>query len=126
MQESLSEQPAEVRLGEVRKEQGGTNMTDREQLTALLMASAGDFISKNGALNCTKLADYLLEHGVIVPPCKVGDTVYSIEMRIVDKRVKYKVCEVPFSLTLWENGWEDIFLTREEAERALKEREDNA
>ena len=41
-------------------------MTDRERLTALLMAGAGDFIKKNGALNCTKLADYLLEHGVIV------------------------------------------------------------
>lgn len=24
----------------------------------------------------TQLADYLLENGVIVPPCKVGDTVY--------------------------------------------------
>ena len=71
------------------------------------------------------LAEYLLEHGVIIPPCKVGDTVYSIEMRIVDKRVKYKVCEIPFSLTLWESGWKDIFLTREEAERALKERENN-
>lgn len=45
-------------------------MTDRERLTALLMAGAGDFISKNGALNCTKLTDYLLEHGVIVLPCK--------------------------------------------------------
>ena len=43
-------------------------MTDRERLTALLMAGAGDFIKKNGALNCSKLADYLLEHGVIVPP----------------------------------------------------------
>ena len=101
-------------------------MTDREQLTALLMAGAGDCLGKGGALNCSKLADLLLEHGVIVPPCKVGDTVYSIEMCIVDKWLKYKVCEIPFSLTLWENGWEDIFLTHEEAERALKEREDNA
>ena len=100
-------------------------MTDREQLTALLMAGAGDCLGKGGALNCSRLADYLLEHGVIVLPCKVGDTVYSIEMRIVDKWVKYKVCEIPFSLTLWENGWEDIFLTREEAEKALKERENN-
>ena len=32
-------------------------MTDREQLIALL-------------------ADYLLEHGVIVLPCKAGDTLY--------------------------------------------------
>lgn len=43
-------------------------MTDREQLTALLMAGAGDCLGKGGALNCSKLADYLLEHGVIVTP----------------------------------------------------------
>ena len=45
-------------------------MTDKEKLTALLMASAGDCFGKVGALNCTKLADYLLEHGVIVMPAK--------------------------------------------------------
>ena len=100
-------------------------LSDRERLTALLMAGAGDCLGKGGALNCSRLADYLLEHGVIIPPCKVGDRVYSIEMRIVDKCAKYKVCEIPFSLTLWENGWKDIFLTREEAERALKERKNN-
>lgn len=49
---------------------------DRERLTALLMAGAGGCLGKGGALNCTKLADLLLEHGVIVPPCKVGDTLY--------------------------------------------------
>ena len=49
-------------------------MTDREELTALLMAGAGDCFGKGGALNCSKLADYLVEHGVIVLPCKVGDT----------------------------------------------------
>ena len=51
-------------------------MTDRERLTALLMAGAGDCLGKGGALNCSRLADYLLEHGVIVLPCKVGDKVY--------------------------------------------------
>ena len=43
-------------------------MTDRERLTALLMAGAGDCLGKGGALNCSRLADYLLEHGVIVQP----------------------------------------------------------
>ena len=71
---------------------------------------------------------------IIVPPCKVGDTVYSINRKalgghwedsryIVDGWSELKVCEQPFSLTLWELGWKDIFLTREEAEKALKERE---
>ena len=96
-------------------------MTDKERLIDL-MIEAKRTEPETGSFT-DYLADYLLEHGVIVPPCKVGDTVYSIEMHIVDKWVKYKVCEIPFSLTLWENGWEDIFLTREEAERALKERE---
>ena len=49
-------------------------MTDKEKLTALLMASAGDCLGKGGTLNCSKLADYLLEHGVIVPPeTGIGD-----------------------------------------------------
>ena len=96
---------------------------DRERLIDL-MIEAKRTEPETGSFT-DYLADYLLEHGVIVPPCKVGDRVYSIEMRIVDKRLKYKVCEIPFSLTLWENEWKDIFLTREEAEKALKERENN-
>ena len=99
-------------------------MSDRERLIDL-MIEAKRTEPETGSFT-DYLADYLLEHGVIVLPCKVGDTVYSIEMHIVDKWVKYKVCEIPFSLTLWENGWEDIFLTREEAEQALKECKDNA
>ena len=51
-------------------------MADRERLTALLMAGAGDCLGKGISLNCSKLADYLLEHGVIVLPCKAGDTLY--------------------------------------------------
>lgn len=51
--------------------------TDSENLTALLMAGAGDCLGKGGTLNCSKLADYLIEHGVIVLPCKVGDTVFT-------------------------------------------------
>ena len=102
-------------------------MTDRERLIELIREAKKYTKNANSDLERNMIfAEYLLEHGVIIPPCKVGDTVYSIEMRIVDKWVKYKVCEIPFSLTLWENGWKDIFLTREEAERALKERENNA
>ena len=42
-------------------------MTDKEELTALLMAGAGDCLGKGGALNCSKLADYLIANGVVVP-----------------------------------------------------------
>ena len=102
-------------------------MADKERLIELIREAKKYTKNANSDLERNMIfAEYLLEHGVIVPPCKVGDTVYSIEMRIVDKWVKYKVCEIPFSLTLWENGWKDIFLTREEAEKALKERDNNA
>ncbi len=54
-----------------------------------------------------------------------NDIKWDEHMYIVDKWSEYKVCKIPFSLTLWECGWKDIFLTREEAEQALKERENN-
>ena len=81
-------------------------------------------------------ADYLLANGVIVPPCKVGDTVYSIE----GKTVKSHIIE---GIQVWRDGeitvkygWRNqayevksarafgktVFLTREEAEAALAER----
>ena len=112
-------------------------MTDRERLIRLMQEAGQNKSNYAGNIGLGQIADYLLEHGVIVLPCKVGDTVYYIDkkvlashwdehMYIVDKWSEYKVCEIPFSLTLWENGWKNIFLTREEAERALKERENNA
>lgn len=95
-----------------------------------------------------KFADYLLANGVIVPPCKVGDTVYiqngkigtvtSIHQNLIGKEVGRWV------VTAWfENYYGDtkiegfecgsnktfyfadfgktVFLTRDEAEAALKE-----
>lgn len=83
-----------------------------------------------GSNTSEEIADRLLANGVIVPPVKVGDIVYSINRKplgghwddnryIVDGWSEYQVCEQPFSLTLWECGWKGIFLTREEAEQAL-------
>ncbi len=86
-------------------------------------------------------ADFLLANGVIVPPCKVGDVVYSI--RGFDGKPEqceaYKVIDI----TIYENTiaihimdeWlfirnmflddigKTIFLSREEAEAKLKEGE---
>lgn len=115
-------------------------MTDRERLTALLMAGAGDFISKNGALNCTKLADYLFANGVIVPPCKVGDTVWLIENVFNGEKVTqviahrmidgirgnqlnpiWLVSKDPYELRFHPTDFgKTVFLTREEAEQALR------
>ena len=87
-----------------------------------------------------KLADYLLEHGVIVPPCKVGDIVYvpyKDSQTIEEKRVKsisHVINEFANSMEfnckhnyafLYTDINREVFLTREEAEKALKERVDN-
>ena len=99
-------------------------MTDRERLTALLMAGAGDCLGKGGALNCSKLADYLLEHGVIVLPCKVGDTLYC-ESAIKGHITYLKAPDLEWIFENREKFGKEIFLTREEAEKAIKERESN-
>ena len=92
-----------------------------------------------------KQADYLLANGVIVPPCKVGDTVYVCN-RTAGKVFKNTVVGLFLSgASPYRNGikceyrnicgetsnrkftfaqiGKTIFLTREEAERALKEKE---
>ena len=94
-------------------------MTDRERLTALLMAGAGDCLGKGGALNCSRLADYLLEHGVIVLPCKVGDTLYC-ESAIKGHITYLKAPDPEWIFENREIFGKEIFLTREEAEKALK------
>lgn len=95
-----------------------------------------------------RTADLLLEHGVIVPPCKVGDTVWWVNA-IVDENCEEKpdillgeiasfsvqkeglwaFCRYVGGLTFWhlvsDYFGKTVFLTREGAERALKEREDN-
>jgi parvulin-like peptidyl-prolyl isomerase len=75
-------------------------------------------------------ARYLLANGVVVPPVKVGDTVYCIRY---DKTRKAFVKPLPVrSVTIWEKGkftlftsredylGKTVFLTKEEAEQALK------
>ena len=88
------------------------------------------------------VADHLLANGVIVPPCKAGDTVYwlnfynhlmlyrdkyyeaevvrivvtrfgvSCVIRVRGEHATYEIPDVEFG--------KNVFLTREEAERALK------
>lgn len=82
-------------------------------------------------------ADYLLENGVVVPPCKVGTRVYSIAL---GKVYEWDICSYTVDLegisfinlafmegnNLYSNTYsiEDIgktvFLSREDTERALK------
>lgn len=95
------------------------------------------------------VADYLLDNGVIVPPCKVGDVVYVIEpcschcghntfeechhrrtnatkwikgVMIANKHHNrcLKLFERPYKAEYIFKIGKTVFLTREEAEQALK------
>ena len=74
------------------------------------------------------LADFLLANGVIVPPCKVEDTVYFLmggfaeEMKVIRLNLALKPNDKhPFDyLTEFDDFGKTVFLTREEAEQALK------
>lgn len=97
-----------------------------------------------GGLEC-KLADYLLKNGVIVPPCKVGQTVYAILSKKVQEYIVHAIECTENVITVKCHSWlaeregllhkhiayfdmtkfgKTVFLTREEAERALERREE--
>ena len=84
--------------------------------------------------------DYLLANGVIVPPCKVGDTIYQLCKGYKSYVLEYEVIEIsiledfidiiasskkcPFAYPdrfSSEQFGKTVFLTKEEAEQALKD-----
>lgn len=124
-------------------------MTDRERLIRLMQEASQSKSDYSGNIGLGQIADYLLANGVIVPPCKVGDTVYCIvfcpainklsvskgfvrEIRITKNDITINIvdCEqikyanLNINITCNDFG-KTVFLTREEAERALREREHN-
>lgn len=102
-------------------------MTERERLIELI----------DGCGRLERLADYLLANGVIVPPCKVGDTVYILaghnghkyEKDICegfyignDGVVQVRVRNMKGNHGTYGVIGKTVFLTRKEAEKALEER----
>ena len=115
----------------------------RDRLIVLVKESLMKHIDKS-CLLAENIVDDLMANGVIVPPCKVGDTVYCFSHRPFNRSVisnevyeahvvrivtnhfgtslviqihnRYGVTEVP---QITDFG-KTVFLTREEAERALK------
>lgn len=92
-----------------------------------------------------RLADHLLANGVIVPPCKVGDTVYVVDgttdgiVEGIITNLEYNIYTNPQEwITVKANypffGWleeknridlllgKTVFLTKEEAEKELERR----
>ena len=116
-------------------------MTDRERLIDL-MIEAKRTEPETGSFT-DYLADYLLEHGIIVLPCKFLSKCYVLPTRnnnlsditetkclgfilsqdgynanlVTEKNKLYQPCFGAFGKT--------VFLTREEAEKALKEWNNN-
>ena len=118
-------------------------MTERERLIELLMQ--GDIAAaKQGVFNCCMcrreaetIADYLLENGVIAPPVQVGATVYCTDsyrhlikpLEIFGFDCTKRICKYYCSGGDYTPAWfkpaemgKTVFLTREEAEKALAER----
>ena len=93
-------------------------MTDRERLIDL-MIEAKKTDPETGSFT-DYLADYLLEHGVIVLPCKAGDTLYC-ESAIKGHITYLKAPDLEWIFENREILGKEIFLTREEAEKAAKE-----
>lgn len=119
-------------------------MTQREKLIELLENAPA---APNGERNVATIADHLLENGVIVPPCKVGDKVWFLNIYpsicmyrnfVYEAMVVRVYVEHDNELTLAirvKNEWgtieyqrireeigKTVFLTREEAGKALAER----
>lgn len=113
-------------------------MTERERLIELLEDTLHEWESDVSVQTLTEIAEHLIENGVIVPPCKVGDTVYYITgighnlvkpakiKEIIIGEDGIKDLYVAGDGHNFENSFDIFFPTREEAEKALKERESNA
>ena len=53
-------------------------MTEHERLIEIWDKAVIECGYSYGVPNINRIADYLLENEVIVPPCKIGDTVYYV------------------------------------------------
>lgn len=103
----------------------------RERLAKLLMDSS--YLDVLDEEHWAKAADQLLSHGIIVPHCKVGDTIYRlhprhnmvvewviIEIIITEGEINY--IDDSDNLIMGEDIGKTVFLNEEDAERVLAER----
>ena len=130
-------------------------MNEREKLIELLLKCDKNnevldcFNERPKKIQCAEIiADYLLASGMIVPPCKVGDAVYSYFHRWIEEdgifpyqitnititqnkkgewTKKYRAMRLIEGKTIdWQLNFsfddlgKTVFLTREDAEKALK------
>ena len=118
-------------------------MTNKERITEILKAYTKKHNISASSVILEEYADELLANGTIVPPCKVGTEIFGMfdnddeqrkeiyegkvlcfsldENNLLWARMRYKN-----GLTYWhtiDDFGKTIFLTKEEAEEKLKERE---
>lgn len=92
-------------------------MTDRERLIDLIVESKRT--EPDTGRFTDYLADYLLEHGVIVLPCKVGD-ILCCESAIKGHIQYFEAPDLAWIVENKELFGKEIFFSGEEAEKALK------
>lgn len=117
-------------------------MTDREKLITLLRNARTLDVLYATDEEWGVAADYLLANGVILPPCNVGDTVYYLfdveirELKVISystlisstiKHINIHTTNSRGAVLSYEqcDFGKTVFLTREEAEKALKQKEGN-
>ena len=109
-------------------------MTEREKLVNLLFEWGN---KENDGVRAESIADYLLENGVIVPPCKIGDTVYYVSRGRIEqlkiRNINYSFRDREYYVYLENDSGSAmcidyhqligyrLFNTLEEAEKALKD-----
>lgn len=111
-------------------------MSERERLIELLQ----DWGNKeNDGVRAESIADYLLENGVIVPHAKIGESIYYVDFEInADNtglepkihRTTVTDITIAYNYTMYSTSCgktfphslfgREVFLTKEEAEKALK------
>lgn len=96
-----------------------------EALEAALMGKAVAQITEFEGLPIARLRELAVadqEGRVVVLPCKVGDTVYRLQyIEQTPRRITVGVVPIKFALIWLEEFGKTVFLTREEAEKALAE-----
>ena len=121
-------------------------MTDRDRLIELYEKATEEYEKTNKAqFRKSFICDYLLANGVIVPPCKVGDKLFCIisDRGINDIYNHIEVCKVTSIMCFDSESFvigvreinrhyshnvvlgKDAFNTFEEADKKLKELNDN-
>ena len=122
----------------------------RDRLIELIVDSENEIYRENRYFTDTeriaKVADRLLANGVIIPPVKVGQTIYAIwsggrkgigiaefEVRSInldtpeDMEIVYRSKKLNATMVRYANASDfgkTLFLTREEAEKALERSKD--